>query len=1186
MKKAISLLLIMVMCITTALSGMTAFAAPDSAGSAGTGAAETAASQTFRQYLESKYIDPDRVYSTDVRWWLGAASQTDETLLEELQALYDGGFRGVELCMQTDSSAPNATYAYGSEMWAHKWKLMMNKLLDLGMGVYLTSGTNWSTSNVPGLDPDSQQAMHVAAMSATPATVTDGAAFSGVVPVPSTRRAKADFIGAYAFKQTANNVADHTSVVDLSALVTTGADVWTQNLNWTPPDNGTWRVYGLWSQGNYHSSNPAAQTSYSTNYFDLRGVAALRAFWEEHYLDDPVLNEKIRNGDVQLFMDSIEISNSGGITWWCEDMADVFRAKKGYDIRPYLFMTTGVAASIWSNTYTPLPGTYKLAGDNEIFREKVIQDYQDVLTEVYVERMLTPLKQWMNSIGIKTRAQVSYGKPLEISDPIMALDYPETENRVMYNQVDYFRFWSGAAKLQNKVLSTESSAQSNTRFAFSNQMHFRDAYSQYASGIQRVVWHIWGAGYGYGNYAWPGYDAGMAGFYRFGTREPSARDYDEFNAHLGRVQQLLQTGKSRTDVGFVHNKWTQGLTDSGEGTATPATPANMNRMNWQLAHQGIFYRSTELQDNGYTYDYFSPEFLFADGVYFDEATKTIEKAGYKAIVLYQNWLDIKGAKRILEWAQKGLKVVILGDAAKRTPFNDGKDAELASVITALKALPTVRTASVADYEKYFDNVAVGYEDNVYKLMQELGVRPYAGYAAPNHQLLTQTRQDDDGNMYLYAYNYCPNDYHRFSHIDSVKTEDHGTNIKTEIKMDGRFIPYAIDAWSGQVTELGAYRYENGQTVFAIDLDFNNMALFAFEAMDSEKLHIVSTGAASAYAADASLVVRATETGRYDTVLSSGASYSNFLQVPEAYDIKDWKLTVESWTANPTAGDLVRTETIGNVTTTNRKTSTVKTNINVTLPALTTWNNIPEVGRDVSGTGHYEASFHWDASRADGAYLDFGDTLVQSMKVWINGKKVGGDISTNPTKVKKSVGGTIDGLPVEGKNLYSGGVNWTKPLCDIGAYLVDGQNEIVIEYSSNLTNVQLARRVINTSNAIYNWWGYTCNYRDYGPSQAVIIPYVEDEIYPINVSLMKDGGDAAAKFTLKNTGTAPMNVNCMLAVYKADGSLLSLSVEGKTVAAGAEVVTSLKRPLATGQTARAFLWDAAHAPLRNFRELAG
>ena len=61
-------------------------------------------------------------------------------------------------------------------------------------------------------------------------------------------------------------------------------------------------------------------------------------FWEAHYLDDPELNAKILEGDVQLFMDSIELTPQGGITWWSEDMRDEFIARKGYDPMPYLFL--------------------------------------------------------------------------------------------------------------------------------------------------------------------------------------------------------------------------------------------------------------------------------------------------------------------------------------------------------------------------------------------------------------------------------------------------------------------------------------------------------------------------------------------------------------------------------------------------------------------------------------------------------------------------------------------------------------------------------------------------------------------------------------------------------------------------------------------------------------------------------
>ncbi|RKF22946.1 hypothetical protein [Micromonospora globbae] len=1057
----------------------------------------------FAERLESKYIDPDRVFSTDVRWWLGEASHTDETLLEEIQALYDSGFRGVELAMQGDSAAPDATYAYGTEMWTHKWNLMMNKLLDLGMGVYLTSGTNWATSNVPGLDPTSQAAMQNLTLGT--GTVNAGASMT-LLPTPpaNARRPGAKFVTAYAYKLVEGVAVDPDSFIDLAPLVSQGADAWTQNVNWTAPASGNYQVFAIWTQGTYQTSSPSAQPSYATNYFDVRGVEALKAFWEEHYLSDPALVEKFKHGDVQLFMDSLEIHPGGGsefqapvatapqFTFWAEDMAEEFQARKGYDITPYLFLIRGVKSLVYDPYHSVgTTGVYRLDGEEER-RQAIINDWLDVQTQLYMERMLTPLKEWLNSVGIKTRAQISYGKPIENSEPIMAVDYPEAENFNQYNQVDIFRLWTGGSKLENKVLSTETGAQM-APYNNTAQRDLEDAYSAYAAGFQRIVWHVWGAGYSYGNTQWPGHNP--TGFRHFGTRHPSAADYDEFNAHLGRVQQLLQTGKSRTDIGFIHQNWTQGVRFGG-GVGSDNT-----EMNWQLAHQGVYYRSTELQDNGYTYDYFSPKFLFDDDVTFDETTKTIEKAGYKALVLYQDWLDIDGAKRILDWAKKGLPVVILEDAGSRTPLNDGKGAELAAVMAELKTLSTVRTAEVVDMPAggYFSADPGGYDDNVMEKLQELGVYPTTGYSKWNHQLLTQTRRDDAGNEYVYVYNYDDGSYHQFSHKESVRNEDHGTNIKTDIVKRGQFIPYVIDAWTGKVTELAGYRWEDGKTVVPIDLDYNNIELLAFEKVDSEKLHVVSTTADSTHAVADGVAVRATESGTVKTELSNGKQYEKAVTVPEAYDITDWDLTVESWRPNPTAGNLTRTETIDGVTTTNRKTSTVKTPINVELDTLTTWNNIPEIGNAVSGTGHYEATFTWDADSASGAYLDLGDTLESSMKVWINGQKVGGHISTNPTKAKKDVGGagkpTIDDgtgqqVPLVGKDLYTGGVNWTKPIMDASPYLVDGENTIVIEYNSVLSNVQLSRGVIAEGLNQRGWWGNDQVYLEFGPRQAKILPFVD------------------------------------------------------------------------------------------------
>ncbi|MEA5119317.1 MAG: Ig-like domain-containing protein, partial [Propionicimonas sp.] len=257
--------------------------------------------------------------------------------------------------------------------------------------------------------------------------------------------------------------------------------------------------------------------------------------------------------------------------------------------------------------------------------------------------------------------------------------------------------------------------------------------------------------------------------------------------------------------------------------------------------------------------------------------------------------------------------------------------------------------------------------------------------------------------------------------------------------------------------------------------------------------------------------RATRSGTLTTTLSNGKEYAYDVTVPSASDITGWDVTVESWRPNATAGDLVRTETIDGLTTTNYKTSTVKTPINVKLDKLTTWDKIPEVGKAVSGTGHYEASFNWDTTAASGAYLDFGDTLEESMKVWINGKKVGGDVSTNPTKVKKDVGGvgkaTIDDgtgkqVPLVGKNLYTGGINWLKPIVDVSPYLVNGSNDIVIEYTSSLSNVQLDRGVATVSVNKGGWWKYDIDYLSFGPSQAKLVPFV-DVAYTASLDQLSD-----------------------------------------------------------------------------------
>ena len=1146
LRKTLSLLLALVMLFGVMSTGFTV-------------QAETV--PTFAEELEAKYTDPDLVYGSDVRWWLDKAVNTDEVLLQEVQNLYDSGFRGVELCMQSVSrNAPNSVYAYGSRVWAHKWKLLMEAVLDLGMTLSLTSGTNWATTNVNGLDPDSQEASQVIAMGTV--KVEPGQTITAL-PKPKTMRASgvAKFLGAYAYKYTGEITVDKPgrswstmqvvsvdfeSGVELTKDTTPvqGETAYDQALTWTAPDDGTYVVMAYWTHGNYKSASPSAHPdgAYAVNYFDTRGVGAMKAFWDEYILDDPELNAKIKEGDVQLFMDSIELNPDGGITWWSEAMRDEFIARKGYDPMPYIFLVDQLpqVSAVFSPYIEPARGGWDLEGDKDT-RQRFVNDWVDVITQLYCENYLAPMKEWLNSVGIETRAQISYGRSFEITEPSAFVDYPDLEDFNQNCQVDIFRLHVGGGKLQDKTVGSETGAVQPTDTSYI-QSRLWEAYSQYAAGVQRINWHIWSTDYGYeSEAAWPG---AASGFDRWGTRDGIYSDYDEFNAHIGRVQQLMQTGTSRTDVGFIHNNWNQGI-NFGAGTGNKLT-----NMNWQWAHQGVYYRSTELQDNGYSYDYIAPDLLKAEGVHFNEETKTVELAGYKALVIYQNWLDADGAALIYEWAQKGLPVVIMEGAAQRTPFNDGRDAELAATLAAMLELPNVKTAEIyseSDDFDYFEPVADGYEDNLMDVLKELGVEPYAGYVEPNHQLLTQTRVDEEGNEYVYVYNYCPNEYHGNSHIEEVQTEDHGLNIETEMAIDGIYVPYAIDAWSGEVTELAGYRYEDGKTIFPIELYYNNVALFALEKAEGG-LHVVDTDAAAAFVGENGLAIRATESGVYTAELSDGVVRTFNVEVPAATDLTGWDLTVESWTA----GDerIFNTEVLegldpevfedGKLEVVNSKMSTKKTEIPVKLETLTTWDNIPEVGNRVSGKGYYSTTFNWDASKADGAYIDFG-SLIGTMELYVNGTKVGGKISENPTKAPNHL---VEGYGTDSR--WTGGINWIVPVADIGEYLVDGENTIEIVYSSSLGNVRYnGRDTINKG----NWLGVHSKLQPYGPAQAVLVPYVDAEISTIGVNLVGPAEvtlEDALEYTVAVTGAEALATATLSVATEGLDDVTVTAAEGWTV----------------------------------------
>lgn len=863
---------------------------------------------SFEAKLTDLYSDIEIVNRTDVRWWMAAGMHTNETILEELHAMYRGGFSGVELCQLADRTIDGALYGYGSTQWENDVKLILNTALDLGMSVSLTSGAGWSTANVPGLDPDSQKANQCIVLLTE--DLGAGCRREGSLPIDKNLREKASFVGVVAVKRAGETVYHADGYVDLTALVRDGA------LEWTAPDGGDYTLMYYFAQGTCQAASPAVETSYTINYFDRRGFEALKAYLETNVLNDEALNAKIKEGNVQFFMDSLEYHNGRGITNWTETFPEQFRARKGYDILPYLFLAKDApVTSIWGwSDNADLVGSLRLT--DEVLSKKILNDIFDVQTKLYLEEFIAPFRAWLHTYGIKLRAQISYGKNLEISEPIAFVDFPEAENRNQNNQVDMYRLWSGGAHLQNKILSSETGGLDNSAYSYTYQKHLQEAYALYSAGYSRIVWHIWSAPYG-PKPVWPGYEGGDGKhiYYKFGTREPSCSEYAEFNDHLGRIQKLLRRGKAGVDIGMPYIKYGQHLVYRDE-------------KDWMHTHRPMFFPSTCLQDNGYTYDYFTPELLRAEGVYFDKNAKTLECAGYKALVLWQEVLSSVGAEAILSLARDGLPVVILKGAALRSPYGGADDAELRVRMDALRSLENVVCAEDAEA--------------VLAALKDFGIHPYVGFSSANRQLLTQTRREGE-DRYVFVYNYCDGSLHDETNLP------HGDSISATLTVDGSFVPYAVDAWTGSVKKVSRYRHEKGKTLFDLSLKYGDVALFALQASSSEDLPAACEAETPAEA---------------------------------PFEIAHWDLTVES--VVPTDRLLTRRETLLGVTTEEYSYDTEKDLLHTSLEHLETWDKIEAIGPNVSGKGYYRSTFRWSGA-CKGAKLDFGK-ITQSMQVFINGKK--------------------------------------------------------------------------------------------------------------------------------------------------------------------------------------------------------
>lgn len=1024
-----------------------------------------------KQKLGVMFEKIETPFRPDVRWWLAEGLNTDETLKKNIQEISDLGFGAAEFLAMPEPGADSTVYGWGSDEWTSDTQLIIREATRLGLGFSLTSGAHWASANLPDTyvwggepyTPDNK----AAAKELDYATVllASGEHFSGKLPLcPKVESAAGDAHGAknaysrfdfqgaaaarilqvreecgqaFGYQEGKGTGKLHfDSLIDLTERVVKKDDGY--YLDFTAQE-GTWAIFVYWMHGTGQIAAPSVSTNYTINYMDKYGVQALIDYWEEVVLPGEMRDIIRENGRGEIYMDSLELLTYGaGGLFWGYDLKDAFIARKGYDITRYLPVVTADKARFESKGGKDYDYTVEEKDLETV--EKIRMDYYSVISELYCENVLKPLSQWLHTLGMKLRAEPSYGANFEISTPAQYVDGIETESFAQTADIDLYRGMLGSANVYDRPFSSETGAVFGRNYYYNMDTWTQLCCQQFAMGINRTVFHGFSGIEGSeADTFWPGHEGMYTKFSeRFGARQPASIHYRDWTDALGRCQKMLRQGKPARDLAILRSDYFYPNYGKPKGYDT-------FERNFMMYDKAYFWQDRALEQAGYTYDYFSP-LLLADRARMvcDGKMLLPDGPGYRALVLYQEGLELEAAKALLEIAKTGLPVFFVNHtqetwthnmpdrvyekAASKTVYLGDSESELAQIVGAIKALATV-------YE-------LDAPSQLEPALRKLGITPKAGFTAPNNRIITCARWDDAQKMrYVFAYGY------------KYDVEKGMPACEFELAIEGLGQPYRIDEWTGEVTQIGLYRVENGKTIVPLALIPGQAALIALDLADAGSVHAVSADM-PVLIKDGLFVRMAKDAAQVR--LSDGAAHTLCAKLPQAIGLENWKITVEDWDEGEKVVNLE--EKFGHVT---REVyfTTKKTPIVFENSPLMPWKDLPRAGMEkVSGVGTYETTFVLDASwDGCGAVLEMENAGGGTVRVFVNG-------------------------------VCAKGVHTRLLTCDISDLVKPGENTLKIEVTTTLTNRMLARDYAKTDS---RWQEDFPTVQEYGLSGNVTVkPYCD------------------------------------------------------------------------------------------------
>ncbi len=744
------------------------------------------------QDLSEVFTNPPADARPMVRWWWNGNAVEAGELKRELKLMKEAGIGGVEINSiampphAVPTGAPALQWA-GSE-WSEMVKVASGEARELGMITDLIVGSGWPFGGrfleeneimqrlgVKKYEPEPNEHVHI--------DLAEFLKFESHHAPGSRITGKNSDVELFAVQLIPVGLTSLEEVIDLSSLVKDG------RLNYQVGDREYVLVF-LYNEQNfmsvYHGS-PGADGPIMDHY-KIEVVQAyldrLKAIEQETGVP---LAELIR----ALFCDSIELGGSN----WTDDMAEVFRERKGYDITPYLPFVVQPQNQ---------PNTYETSEELDDQLKRVQYDFYQVLIDVFLERFTREFQDFCTENGVLCRYQ-AYGTPyyMGLFQGNLIPDIPESNNWIYsrardeaaseaytWNQGHGYMIWNKAASAGAHIKGrkiTSCEAMTNTQGVFRTSLETikQSDDMNFVTGINHTVLH--GFNYSPPEASFPGWIRYGAYFSEQNTWWKYFRNWADYNARLSAVFQHSDPVADVAVVGRLDDFWAE---------VGPTRPP-FNTRPWYYARLW-----EPISNLGSSCDYLQTSILEESQA---EGGKLIcGNMAYSSLILTDvRSLTPRAAEKISAFASAGGKLVFIGQLPERSLSlvdAENNDHKVQSHMEAALELENVH--HVPAPEESSDLL-----EWTTTLFEGMGIDPRVSIGQPVSHLYTMSQTRGGQEIYFFA------NSHRSEAIEF------DVSFKT-----GNKIPYLWDPHSGERFSLS----QGKSNELRLRLDALESALVVFE----------------------------------------------------------------------------------------------------------------------------------------------------------------------------------------------------------------------------------------------------------------------------------------------------------------------------------------------------------------------